>query len=43
LALDPAGKRREARPLWEKVRAMAEQYNNGATATKARTRLQKRP
>jgi len=30
-------------PLWEKVLAMAEQSNDGATATKGRTQLQKRP
>ena len=42
-ALDAAGKRSEARPVWEKVLAMAEGYHDAATAAAARARLQKRP
>lgn len=38
-ALDRAGKQDEARPLWEKVLAMAGSYNDGETAAKARARL----
>jgi len=40
-ALDAAGKRSEARPVWEKVLAMAERYDDRATAATARTRLEK--
>ena len=42
-ALDAAGKRRQARPVWEKVLAMAEGYHDAATAATARARLQKQP
>jgi cytochrome c-type biogenesis protein CcmH/NrfG len=38
-ALDRAGRIGEARPLWERVLAMAERYNDEATATAARDRL----
>jgi len=41
-ALDAAGKRSEARPVWEKVLAMAERYDDRATAATARARLEKR-
>jgi len=40
-ALDAAGKRSEARPVWEKVLAMAERYDDRATAATARARLEK--
>jgi tetratricopeptide (TPR) repeat protein len=42
-ALDAAGRPREARPMWEKVLAMAEQYDDEKTAAAARARLQKQP
>ena len=42
-ALDQAGKRDEARPVWEKVLQMAEGYNDTPTADTVRVRLQKRP
>ncbi len=42
-ALDAAGKRSEARPVWEKVLAMAERYDDAATASAARARLLERP
>ena len=38
-ALDAAGKPAEARPLWERVLPMAEQYKDDAIAEKARVRL----
>ena len=38
-ALDAAGKRDEARPLWEKVVQMADQYHDQSTAGTARARL----
>ena len=40
-ALDAAGKRSEARPVWEKVLAMAERYDDRATAATAQARLEK--
>jgi Tfp pilus assembly protein PilF len=39
-ALDKAGKRAEAKPLWEKVLAMATTYKDDSTAATARARLQ---
>jgi tetratricopeptide (TPR) repeat protein len=39
MALDRAGKRSEARPLWQKVLQMAEGYKDKPTADAARTRL----
>jgi Tfp pilus assembly protein PilF len=42
-ALDQAGSRAEARPLWERVLAMAHGYNDAATAATARARLDRRP
>lgn len=41
MALDRAGKPAEARPLWEKMLAMAEAVRDEATATTARARLGK--
>ncbi|MGH7769499.1 MAG: tetratricopeptide repeat protein, partial [Candidatus Binatia bacterium] len=38
-ALDQAGKPKEAKPLWEKVLAMAQDYNDKETADAARARL----
>ena len=38
-ALDAAGKKDEARPLWEKVLQMADRYNDQSTARTARDRL----
>ena len=38
-ALDAAGKGDEARPLWEKVLEMANQYHDEGTARTARARL----
>src|SRR5437867_597145 len=38
-SLDRAGKRAEARPLWEKVLKMAEGYSDKQAAATARTRL----
>jgi tetratricopeptide (TPR) repeat protein len=38
-ALDAAGKKDEARPLWEKVVQMADRYNDQSTARTARARL----
>jgi tetratricopeptide (TPR) repeat protein len=38
-ALDQAGKPKEAHPLWEKVLAMAQNYNDKETAETARARL----
>jgi len=40
-ALDAAGRPNEARPVWEKVLAMAERDQDRATADKARARLAK--
>src|SRR5437762_1947654 len=42
-ALDMAGKRAEARPLWEKVLQMAEASKDIETADKARARLHSTP
>ena len=42
-ALDRAGKRAEARPLWEKVLEMAEGYKDQTTLAAARTRLAQKP
>ena len=42
-ALDAAGRRNEARPVWEKVLAMAEGYKDEATVSAARGRLRGRP
>ena len=42
-ALDAAGKPGEARPLWEKVLAMADEKHDEKTAGAARTRLAKQP
>jgi Tfp pilus assembly protein PilF len=42
-ALDRAGKRAEARPLWEKVLKMAEGYKDQQTLTVARARLAQQP
>ena len=42
-ALDRAGKRDEARPLWEKVLKMAEGYKDQPTADTARARLATQP
>jgi tetratricopeptide (TPR) repeat protein len=42
-ALDRAGKPAEARPLWEKVQKMAEQFNDKETLTIARARLARTP
>lgn len=39
-ALDRAGKRTEAQPLWEKVVKMADGYNDKLTADTARARLE---
>jgi tetratricopeptide (TPR) repeat protein len=38
-ALDAAGKKEEARPLWETVLQMADKYNDQSTARTARARL----
>jgi len=43
MALDQAGKADEARPVWEKVLAMAEAVHDQQTADTARKQLQKRP
>jgi Tfp pilus assembly protein PilF len=43
VALDRAGRRSDARPLWEKVLRMAEGYHDLATARAARTRLNQKP
>ena len=43
VALDTAGKRSEARPLWEKVLTMAEGYNDKSTIDTARARLVAKP
>jgi Tfp pilus assembly protein PilF len=43
VALDRAGKRSEARPLWEKVLRMADGYNDRATANTARSHLNQKP
>jgi len=42
-ALDTAGKRTEARPLWEKTLQMAEASKDSETADKARARLHSNP
>ena len=42
-ALDAAGKRAEARPLWEKMLEMAEASKDIDTADKARARLHSSP
>src|SRR2546426_446236 len=42
-ALDAAGKRAEARPLWEKMLQMAEASKDIETADKARARLHSSP
>ena len=42
-AFDAAGQRDQARPLWEKVRAMADHIGDGPTADTARRRLQQPP
>jgi len=42
-ALDRAGKRAEARPLWEKVAKMAEGYKDQKTLDTARARLAQKP
>ena len=42
-ALDMAGKRAEARPLWEKMLAMAEASHDEPIVEAARTRLARRP
>src|SRR2546425_257340 len=42
-ALDAAGKRAEARPLWEKTLRMAEASKDIETADKARARLHSTP
>ena len=42
-ALDAAGKRAEARPLWEKMLEMAEASKDMDTADKARARLHSSP
>lgn len=42
-ALDRAGKRAEARPLWEEMLKMAEAANDKETVATVRARLQKRP
>ena len=42
-ALDAAGKRAEARPLWEKMLQMAEASKDIETADKARARLHSTP
>jgi len=41
-ALDRLGQSAEARPLWEKVLAMAEGYHDNVTADTARARLMRR-
>src|SRR5262249_51570331 len=41
-ALDQAGRRAEADPLWQKLLLMAEQYHDQTTSVTARTRLSKR-
>jgi tetratricopeptide (TPR) repeat protein len=43
MALDEAGRKDEARPLWEAALRMAEGYNDGPTAATARARLAKQP
>jgi Tfp pilus assembly protein PilF len=43
VALDRAGRRSDARPLWEKVLRMAEGYHDLATARAARARLNQKP
>lgn len=43
VALDRAGKASDARVLWEKVLRMAEGYNDQATASTARARLNQKP
>ena len=42
-ALERAGRRDEARPLWEKVLAMAQGYRDAETLETARKRLEQRP
>ena len=42
-ALDRSGKPAEARPLWEKVLAMAEGYKDAQTVATARARLAQKP
>jgi Tfp pilus assembly protein PilF len=42
-ALDAAGKRDEARPLWERMLEMADAIHDEATITTARTRLASNP
>jgi tetratricopeptide (TPR) repeat protein len=42
-ALDRAGRRAEARPLWEKVVTMAEGYKDQPTLATARARLAQKP
>ena len=42
-ALDRAGRRAEARPLWEKVVTLAEGYQDQATLATARARLAQKP
>jgi tetratricopeptide (TPR) repeat protein len=41
MALDRAGKPEEAKPLWEQVLKLAEDYNDKPTADTARARLQR--
>ena len=43
VALDKLGDAKNARPLWEQVLRMAQQYNDVATMNTAQTRLQKNP
>ena len=43
MALDRAGKRADARPLWEKVLQMAEGYKDQTTVDAARARLAQKP
>jgi len=43
VALDQAGQRDQARPLWERALTMAEKENDKPTADTARARLQERP
>jgi Flp pilus assembly protein TadD len=43
VALDRAGRRREARPFWEKVLRMAEGYNDPTTIQAAQSRLRQTP
>ena len=42
-ALDQTGKAAEARPLWEKVLKMADDYKDAKTASAAKERLARRP